>query len=310
MQTTNHVLMVRPVRFAYNEETAGNNAFQQKCDSEDAALSIERQAVEEFDGYVALLQENGVTVDVLQDSPEPFTPDSIFPNNCISTHLETDEENGTMQRTLVVYPMFAENRRREREKLFAAIDRKHFDRVVDLTCYEDRGLFLEGTGSFVLDREHRMAYACISPRTSREVVARWADAMHYDYFLFDSVDKNGVPVYHTNVIMHVGTHFAVVCMESISDDSQRKQLRELLERNGKHIVDITFEQMNQFAGNMLELRNAEGEKLLVMSSTALNSLTPEQIRLLKTDVRIVAPDIHSIETAGGGSARCMLTEIF
>lgn len=310
MQTTDHLLMVRPVRFAFNEETAGNNAFQQQCGSAEEAMAIQRQAVDEFDSYVALLRENGITVDVLQDTAEPFTPDSIFPNNCFSTHLDADAGSGKRKRTLVVYPMFAANRRQERAKLFTVIEKTDFDRVVDLTAYEQKDAFLEGTGSLVLDREHRMAYACLSPRTNREVMAVWAEKMNYRYFLFNSVDMNGVPVYHTNVVMHVGTRFAIVCLESVADPEEREQLRKHLEENGKQIIAISLKQMNRFAGNMLELRNPKGEKLLVMSSTACHSLTKEQTALLETDVRILAPHIHVIENAGGGSARCMLAEIF
>ncbi|MBR4387999.1 MAG: amidinotransferase [Prevotella sp.] len=305
MQTTNRVLMVRPVRFAFNEETAANNAFQQKSEGADAALAVQRQAVAEFDNYVKLLRDNGITVDVLQDTPEPFTPDSIFPNNCFSTHVDADG-----RRTLVLYPMFAQNRRWERDKLLTLIDKQSFDRVVDLTPWEKKGKYLEGTGSLILDRDHHIAYACRSPRTNDEVVAEWAKEMGYDYFLFDSDDEQGTPVYHTNVVMHVGTRFAVVCMESVKDDGQRATLRRLLEENGKEVVDITFEQMHHFAGNMLELRNDKGEKLLIMSATARRSLTPEQLQTLEQDVRIVAPDISAIETAGGGSARCMIGETF
>lgn len=305
MQTTNHVLMVRPVRFAFNEETAANNAFQQRSEGHDAAMAVQRQAVEEFDGYVRLLRSHGVTVDVLQDTPDPFTPDSIFPNNCFSTHRDAE---GRL--TLVLYPMFACNRRWERDKLRTLLDRMPFDRVVDLTGKEQDDQFLEGTGSLILDREHRMAYACLSPRTDERVLREWAAAMGYDYLVFTSEDENGTPVYHTNVVMHIGTRFAVVCMESIKDDSQRELLRQSLVRNGKEVVDITFEQMHRFAGNMLELRSGDGDKLLVMSDTALHSLSPEQISTLRQDVRIVAPTIPAIETAGGGSARCMLAELF
>lgn len=297
--------MVRPVRFAFNEETASNNAFQQKSDTMDAALAIQRQAVEEFDGYVALLRSHGVMVDVLQDTPEPFTPDSIFPNNCFSTHLDADG-----RRTLVLYPMYARNRRWERDKLRTLLDRMPMDRVVDLTCKEQYNRFLEGTGSLILDRDHRMAYACLSPRTDAEVLREWAQVMDYDYFAFCSEDEQGTPVYHTNVVMHVGTRFAIVCMESVKDAAQRATLRHLLEKNGKEVVDISFEQMHRFAGNMLELRNAEGEKLLVMSAIARQSLTTQQVDLLEQDVRIVAPAIPAIETAGGGSARCMIAEEF
>ncbi|MBR5035989.1 MAG: amidinotransferase [Prevotella sp.] len=312
-QTTSKVLMVRPVRFAFNEETAANNAFQQKSESQEAALSVERQAVGEFDAFVDLLRQNGVTVEVLQDTPEPFTPDSIFPNNCFSTHL-VEGADGDEQRVLVVYPMFAHNRQQERAKLLAQsttlAEMGSHSQVVDLTHWESEGKCLEGTGSLVLDREHRMAFACLSPRTDADVVADWASRLGYDYFLFHSEDENGTPVYHTNVVMHVGTRFAVVCLDSVPDADERLQLEKHLVACGKEVVPITFEQMHQFAGNMLELHNEQGEKLLVMSRTALRSLTPEQVSLLEQDVRIVAPDINAIETAGGGSARCMIAELY
>ena len=309
MQTTDHVLMVRPVGFAYNEQTAGNNAFQQKETSADEARLTAEKAIAEFDAFVALLRENGVRVDVLQDTPEPATPDSIFPNNCFSTHVE--ERSGF--RSLVLYPMFANNRRLERDKLMPkllAADEGFAAEVFDLTRWEQDGKFLEGTGSLILDRERRMAFACRSVRTHEDVISAWAHHMGYDYFLFDSTDQHGKPVYHTNVVMHIGTRFAVVCLESVSDSEQRRQLLERLQECGKEVVPITMEQMYSFAGNMLELRNAAGEKLLVMSRTALASLTAEQIALLEQDVRIVAPEISAIEKAGGGSARCMLAEMF
>ena len=296
--------MVRPVRFGFNEETAGNNAFQQKSETAEEALHTQQQAVREFDAYVALLQENGVDVDVLQDTAEPFTPDSIFPNNCFSTHIEGEK------RTLVLYPMYANNRRLERDKLMQWINPFDYDDVIDLSGYEQDQMYLEGTGSLVLDREHHIAYACLSPRTHEEVVREWADIMGFDCVLFDSTDENGVPIYHTNVMMHVGTGYAVVCMDSINDPSKRELLRQTLQRSGKEIVEISYEQMNHFAGNMLEVHNHSGEQLLVMSATARTVLTFSQLSRLEKYVRIIAPDIHAIETAGGGSARCMLAEIF
>ncbi len=304
MQTTHHLLMVRPVRFGFNEETAANNAFQQKSESAEEALRTQRQAVNEFDAYVALLRENGVDVDILQDTPEPFTPDSIFPNNCFSTHCEGG------RRTLVLYPMFANNRRLERDKLLQGINLQDYDEVIDLTCYEQDHLYLEGTGSLVLDREHHIAYACVSPRTHEKVVRAWARLLGYECLLFDSTDENDIPIYHTNVMMHVGTGYAVVCLDSINDPSKRELLRQTLQRTGKEIVEISYEQMNHFAGNMLEVNNRDGEQLLVMSATARAILTPTQLSLLEKYVRIISPDIHVIETAGGGSARCMLAEIF
>jgi hypothetical protein len=207
--------------------------------------------------------------------------------------------------------MYAQNRRLERDKLRTLLDTMKFDRVVDLTSWEKEGKYLEGTGSLILDREHHIAYACRSPRTSSEVVREWAEALGYDYFLFDSTDEQGTPVYHTNVVMNVGTRFAFVCMESIADAHQRETLRSLLEEHDKIVVDLTFEQMNRFAGNMLEVRNDLNEKILVMSTTALDSLTPEQENLILQDgMHIVPVDIPVIEKAGGGSARCMIAEIY
>ena len=306
MQTTNHILMVRPVRFAFNEETAANNAFQQRSETEEAAQATAREAIEEFDAFVRLLRENGITVEVVQDTPEPFTPDSIFPNNCFSVHGDT----------LVLYPMFAPNRRLERKKLinFRFTDFRfsisNHSKLKDLTHYEESGRFLEGTGSLVLDREHRVAYACLSPRTDEEVLKEWASAMGYSYLTFHSQDGQGMPVYHTNVMMHVGSRQAVVCLESIPNPSEREALKAMLEQYGKEVVPITLAQMNQFAGNMLELHNDRGEQLLVMSQTARRSLTATQIATLSKHTRILSPDIHAIEAAGGGSARCMMAEIF
>ena len=307
MQTTGHILMVRPVRFGYNAQTAVNNAFQTPAagsEQEDVA----RKALEEFDAYVELLRANGVQVEVMQDTLETSTPDSIFPNNCFSTHLDYLED-GTAERTLVLYPMFAPNRRDERPKLLAARD-SYFDRIVDLTGFEAEGRFLEGTGSLILDRERHFAYACASPRTDETVLEEWAEAMGYSYFLFDAFDAGGTPVYHTNVMMHVGTETAVVCLDAIRDLAKRARLSDLLERSGKKVVEITLGQMASFAGNMLELRSASGRKLLVMSAAAKASLTPGQIEALEQYTTILAPELGAIEKAGGGSARCMIAEIF
>lgn len=299
-QTTDHVLMVRPVNFGFNEETAVNNAFQNKMEGR-----IGEKAIAEFDAYVDLLRQNGITVDVLQDTLQPPTPDSIFPNNCFSTH---SDENG--KHILVLYPMFARNRQLEREKLAPWINRKYFDSVVDLRSYESSGQVLEGTGSLVLDRGRKTVYACLSPRTCEPLLHIWANRMGYQVVSFESMDERGTPVYHTNVMLHVGTRFAVVCLDSIPKEGQRTSLVRSLEENGKEIVNISLAQMHHFAGNMLELNNNSGEKLLLMSQTARLSLTPEQVAQLNQDVRIVAPNISTIETVGGGSARCMLAEIF
>ena len=287
--------MVRPAAFAFNEETSESNAFQQRLDGD-----VEQRAVEEFDSYASMLRSNGITVDVLQDSPKPSTPDSIFPNNCFSTHGDT----------LVLYPMCAPNRRLEREKLRAALEKYDFTRLVDLTAFESVNKFLEGTGSLVLDRENLIAYACISPRTDATLVEQWADTMGYTPVMFSASDFGGTAIYHTNVMMHIGSGYAVVCLDAVDDAAQRSMLSDTISKSGKETITISMEQMNQFAGNMLQLHNDKGEDLLVMSRSALMSLTRLQIEALEKYTRILAPEIPIIETVGGGSARCMIAEIF
>lgn len=291
--------MVSPVAFDFNEETAVNNAFQDEDDVSDTA----KVARQESDAYVKLLEENGINVVAVEDTKEPHTPDSVFPNNWFSTH-----DDGT----LVLYPMFAENRRLERKP--AALDaiKANFEvkRTVDLTHYEEEGMFLEGTGSMVLDRVNKIAYACESPRTNKTVFEDFCNQLGYSPVLFKAVDADGMEIYHTNVMMHVGSEIAVVCLESIEDPAQRAKVRESLEGTGKTIVEISFDQMNHFAGNMLELRNKDGEPCLIMSHTAYESLSDEQIDFLESKMTLITPDLECIEQNGGGSARCMIAEIF
>ena len=298
-QTTDTVFMVSPVAFDFNEETAVNNAFQDEDDVSDTA----KVARQESDAYVKLLEENGINVVAVEDTKEPHTPDSVFPNNWFSTH-----DDGT----LVLYPMFAENRRLERKP--AALDaiKANFEvkRTVDLTHYEEEGMFLEGTGSMVLDRVNKIAYACESPRTNKTVFEDFCNQLGYSPVLFKAVDADGMEIYHTNVMMHVGSEIAVVCLESIEDPAQRAKVRESLEGTGKTIVEISFDQMNHFAGNMLELRNKDGEPCLIMSHTAYESLSDEQIDFLESKMTLITPDLECIEQNGGGSARCMIAEIF
>ena len=299
LQTTDTVLMVSPVAFGYNEETAVNNAFQEEGDENN----IPQKARKESDNYVQLLKDNGINVIAVEDTKKPHTPDSVFPNNWFSTH-----DDGT----LVLYPMFAENRRLERKPAAIEAIEANFDekRTVDLTHYEEEGLFLEGTGSMVLDRVNKIAYACESPRTNKTVLNDFCEQLGYTPVLFKAVDAEGTEIYHTNVMMHVGTEVAVVCMEAIKDPDKRSEVRESLEKTGKTIVDISFDQMNHFAGNMLELRNKDGEPCLVMSLTAYESLTDEQIEFLQSRMTLITPDLDCIEQNGGGSARCMIAEIF
>lgn len=299
MQTTSTVLMVRPARFGFNEETAANNSFQKKGFEESA----QNMALGEFDKFVELLRSNGVEVLVVEDTPEPHTPDSIFPNNWFSTH-----ECGTM----VLYPMFAKNRRLERKPgvLDMLKDKYKIKRVVDLTKWEEKSLFLEGTGSMILDRDSNLAFACRSPRTDETVLEEFCDELDYDYFLFNAYDQDGGLIYHTNVMMCVGSKFVVACLDSIRDIEERSDFIGLVEESDKELIEISLEQMNQFAGNMLEVKNKNGEALLVMSSTARASLDDDQLAKLSSYCRIVAPELKTIEQNGGGSARCMIAEIY
>ena len=299
MQTTSKLLMLRPARFAFNEETAQNNYFQQPSGSE----SVAEKALEEFDTFVRLLRANDVDVTVVQDSPEPWTPDSIFPNNWFSSHLTGE---------LVLYPMFAPNRRQERKREVLELLRRKMNhrKVVDLTPWEEEGEFLEGTGSMIFDRDRGVAYCCRSPRTSEKVLAEFCSRMNYDALLFDAVDAQGNAIYHTNVMMEVGTQVAVICLEAIRDEGEQRKVVSRLTAAGKIIVEITLDQMNHFAGNMLEIKSRGGEPLMVMSSSARKALTPDQERTIATFTRILSSDLGTIEANGGGSARCMVAEIF
>lgn len=324
MQTTDKVLMIRPVRFSYNSQTAVNNAFQESGIPEELS---QRQALKEFDAYVEMLRNEGIEVMVVEDTATPHTPDSIFPNNWLSLH-SADELADVGNRVAVLYPMFAENRRAERrqdiiEALTGAVAPSCTGAadapccasaaLLDLTSYEKRNLFLEGTGSLILDRNEHLAYACQSPRTCEEVLEKWSSKMGYDYFLFHAEDMNGNPIYHTNVMMSVGEQLAVVCLDAITDIEERMSLIELLEESDKEIVEISLEQMNEFAGNMLQLhtvKDGELKYIMVMSARAKDSLDQDQIEAIEKYCKIVAPDLEFIERNGGGSARCMLAEIF
>lgn len=308
MQCTNTVLMVRPAAFSYNEQTAGNNSFQEKGYEQDAQAN----ALKEFDNYVKLLTGAGVNVIVAEDTPEPHTPDSIFPNNWFTTHSADELDAGGS--TLVLYPMNASNRRLERDKnVLTTLEEagKTFRQVIDLTHFEEEGKFLEGTGSLILDRKNRIAFCCASPRTHEDVLEEWAELLDYEYFLFNAADEDGTPIYHTNVMMCVGVKFAFVCLDAITGLDDRERLIEILEENGKEIIEISFEQMHRFAGNMLVVKNGKGEVVLVLSATARASLLPEQLEKLTRHYRtIISPELSYIEKNGGGSARCMLAEIF
>lgn len=291
--------MVRPFRFAFNEETAQNNYFQQPSKSGSVAL----KALEEFDGFVNQLRGKDVEVLVVQDTPEPWTPDSVFPNNWFSSHISGE---------LVLYPMFAENRRLERKpEVLKVLTRKiNHRKVIDLTHWEKEGEFLEGTGSMVLDRDKRVAYCCRSPRTSEKVLADFCARLNYDAVVFDATDKDGNLIYHTNVMMAIGNQVAIVCLESIKDENERRAVTSRLTAAGKIIVDITLDQVARFAGNMLEVKSRNGHPIMVMSASARKALTGEQETVISTYNSILSVPLETIEMNGGGSARCMVAEIF
>ena len=298
MQTTSNILMIRPVNFSFNAETAVNNAFQVKGQSEGA----QEKALDEFNEFVAVLRSNGVNVTVVDDTPEPYTPDSIFPNNWISFHADG---------TVIYYPMYAASRRLERKQHVIDTIRSSFEikSQVDLSNYESKNLFLEGTGSMVLDRDYKIAYACLSPRTDKKVLEDFCKQTGYRAILFRATDSKGQEIYHTNVMMCVADQYVVICLESIAGKAERENVISTIKNTGKEIIDISLDQMNHFAGNMLQVENNKGEKLLVMSSQAFESLNKEQNKILSGYNKIVHSSLATIEANGGGSARCMMAEV-
>jgi hypothetical protein len=298
MQTTNHILMIRPVDFKFNEQTAGNNMFQIASSDSD----VQTQALKEFDGFVDLLRKNDVDVTVVDDTLQPETPDSIFPNNWVSFH-----EDGSVY----LYPMFSENRRLERRRDILDGLKENFEvnHISDLSFYEQQYAFLEGTGSMVLDRTNKIAYACLSVRTDEEVLNNFCMLTGYQPVPFQAVDGSNFPIYHTNVMMCIGDRFAVICLDSIRNPEEKLNVTVSLKSSGKEIIEISLEQMNKFAGNMLQVANAAGESLLVMSEQAYLSLNAEQITALEQYSHIIYAPLYTIEKNGGGSARCMLAEI-
>ncbi|WP_289013443.1 citrulline utilization hydrolase CtlX [uncultured Capnocytophaga sp.] len=303
-QITNTVLMVRPVRFRMNEETVVNNYFQEEMDLKNE--EINRQAQQEFDAFVHKLREVGVKVIGVDDIYEQNTPDSVFPNNWITFH-----QNGNV----AIYPMFAENRRRERrEDILDKVEEEGFliENVYDYTDAEQENIFLEGTGAMVLDRVHRKAYCALSPRADEELFIEFCEDFEYTPVIFKAyqeVDGKQVPIYHTNVMMALGEDFAIVCLDTITDKSERKNLLHHLKEDKKEIISITPEQMCQYAGNMLQVQGKDST-YLVMSDTAYNALTPQQIQTIEKYTQILHSNLETIETCGGGSARCMLAEVF
>jgi len=297
-QITDTVLMVRPVRFQTNPQTADSNAFQGQ--SGLPAGAQQDRALVEFDSLVAALRENGIVVVVVDDTAEPHTPDSVFPNNWISFHADG---------RVVLYPMQAQNRRNERRLDVLELLDYRAREIVDLSPHERSGHFLEGTGSLVLDRAHRVAYACLSSRTHLDPLGDFAQRMGYEVVAFDAVDRDGVPVYHTNVLMSIGEKLAIVCAEAIQRDDQRSAVLRRLEESGHDLIRLDLDQLGSFAGNMLELRVPGGERALAMSRRAWGSLTGAQRSRIQQNGRLIVADIDTIEDSAGGSVRCMLAEV-
>ena len=296
--------MIRPVNFNYNYETAINNAFQSLLDEND--VNVQEKALAQFDSLVDLLRSNGVDVTVVEDTPLPHTPDSIFPNNWVTFF---EDNNGT----ICVHSMFAVNRRAEKKPhvLRAVAERFTITDTIDFTRFESAEEFLEGTGSMVLDRKNRIAYACLSMRTNYRAFQEFCRVMCYHGVPFQAQDAHGRDVYHTNVMMSVGDHFAVVCLDTIRRESEKLRVIESLTGTGKEIIAIDIGQMMRFAGNCLQLQNGlNGEKILVLSKQAYKSLRGEQIERLSRHSKIVTADVDIIELHGGGSVRCMIAEIF
>ena len=305
MQITNTILMIRPVSFRMNEQTAVNNYFMEDIDLKNQEINA--QAQEEFDAFVSLLKSNGVNVIVVEDTKEPDTPDSIFPNNWISLH-----SNGTVG----VYPMFAENRRNERrEDILETLEENGFKikDVIDYTSAEDEGLFLEGTGSILIDRVNKKAYCALSERANEDLFIEFCEDFDFFPVIFtanQSVDGKRLPIYHTNVMMALAEDFVVICTDSIDDKKERKNVLDHLKKDGKEVIIITEGQMHHFAGNMLQVLGADDKRYMVMSSAAYHSLRPEQVAQIENHCAILHSSLHTIETCGGGSARCMMAEVF
>jgi hypothetical protein len=306
IQTTNSILMIRPVAFRMNEQTAVNNYYQKVIENLLPA-TVNAKAQEEFDTFVSKLRQVGVNVIVVDDTSEPNTPDSIFPNNWISFH-----ENGDV----TLYPMFAENRRLERrEDILDILEDEGFviNEIMDYTSAEEDGFYLEGTGSIVLDRVNDKAYCALSPRADEELFIEFCEDFEYTPVIFEAYQTVGTErklIYHTNVMMSVGETFAIICADCIDDKKERKMVLDSLRGDEKEIILITEQQVNNFAGNMLEVKGFDDKRYLVMSTSAYSSLTKKQIAQIEEHVTILSTSLDTIEACGGGSARCMMAEIF
>ncbi|MFD2530668.1 citrulline utilization hydrolase CtlX [Polaribacter marinaquae] len=304
-QTTNTILMIRPINFRMNEQTAVNNYFQEDIDLKNA--EINNKAQQEFDAFVFKLKSFGVNVVVVSDTDKFDTPDSIFPNNWISFHSDG---------TVGLYPMFAENRRLERrDDILNELEKNDFliENIVDYTSAEEEDLFLEGTGSIILDRVNRKAYCALSARADEDLFIEFCEDFEYTPVVFvanQTVEGERAAIYHTNVMMCVAETFAVICLDTIDNKAEKKNVLKHLKEDGKQVIEITEAQMHNFAGNMLQVRGANDELFLVMSKTAHDSLTQSQVAKINNHCKIISSSLETIETCGGGSARCMMAEVF
>ncbi|UJF30594.1 arginine deiminase-related protein [Kaistella sp. 97-N-M2] len=303
MQTASTVLMVEPIAFGYNSQTAENNYFQ--VEQKDA--DIQEKALQEFNDFAAKLRSKGVKVVTVQDTLEPHSPDSIFPNNWVSFH-----ENGKA----VFYPMFAPNRRVERRTdILDTLRSEGFsiEKVEDFSHFENEEKYLEGTGSMIFDHDYKIAYGSVSLRLDEELFRKFCAEFGFTPVVFHSFQNVGdqrLPIYHTNVMMCVAKEFVVICLDCIDDEMEREKVQEVIKSTNKELIEISEDQLQQFAGNMLQVQNEAGEKFLVMSETAYKSLTSDQIQRIENHCEIIHADLNTIETNGGGSARCMLAEVF
>jgi hypothetical protein len=295
-QSASHFVMIKPAQFGFNIETAATNSFQQAT---EVTPSVQQKAIEEFNGLANLLKENNISLTVIDDTIEPYTPDAVFPNNWISTH-----QNGK----IVLYPMQAVNRRLERRKDIVDMLSQEFQvtSIVDYTNFELENRYLEGTGSMVLDRDLRLCYAALSPRTHEILVDKFCKEFGYKKIVFNAFNQ-GEPIYHTNVILCAGSQFLLACIDSIPNQTEQRLVRNI---SGKTVIEINIEQLNHFAGNMLEVINKYGERFIVMSEQAYKSLTASQVAQLSMFGNILFSPLYTIEQLGGGSARCMIAEIF
>jgi hypothetical protein len=301
-QTTDTILMVRPAHFGFNEETAANNAFQVN-DQSLSATEIQEKAKVEFDNFVGKLRAVGVKVIVVEDTSDPITPDAVFPNNWVTFHQDG---------LIITYPMYASKRRLERREdvLNELSGQFAITNHVRMEGYELENRFLEGTGSMILDRPNRLVYACLSPRTDPELLEEFGQITGYTPVVFHAVDEQGQDIYHTNVMMAMGETFVVIVMDSILNPEHKSDLLAYFDATGKELIDLSLEQMQSFAGNMLQVRNTTGQTFLVMSTQAYEALRQEQITQIEKHTRILHSPIKTIETYGGGSARCMMAEVF